>query len=202
MQKDNVILHRKKKKYSLKKRFLFSAKCIQMQILSRFKLIKTFIFDVDGVLTDGSLLIDDQNNWLRKMNIRDGYALQLAIKSGFQIIVISGSDSPPIKDRLKRLGVSDVFMKIADKEKFLKEMILRKEISLNETLYMGDDIPDYSCMKLAGIAACPADAAPEIKEISSYISTFKGGEGCVRDVIEKVLKLNNKWFLVTNIPST
>ena len=173
-----------------------------MHILSRFKLIKTFIFDVDGVLTDGSLLIDDQNNWLRKMNIRDGYALQLAVKSGFQIMVISGSDSPPVKDRLERLGISEVFMKISHKEKFLKELISRKEISLNETLYMGDDIPDYACMKIAGLAACPADAAFEIKEISSYISTFKGGEGCVRDVIEKVLKLNNKWFLETNIPSS
>jgi len=172
-----------------------------MQLLSRFKLIRTFIFDVDGVLTDGSLLIDKENNWLRKMNIRDGYALQLAVKSGFRVIVISGSDSTQVKDRLARLGIAEVFMKVTDKEKLLNELIIRKEISLNETLYMGDDIPDYTCMKLAGISACPRDAASEILTISSYVSPFKGGEGCVRDVIEKVLKLNNKWLLTTNIPS-
>jgi 3-deoxy-D-manno-octulosonate 8-phosphate phosphatase (KDO 8-P phosphatase) len=173
-----------------------------MHILSRLKLIKTFIFDMDGVLTDGNLLLDHENNWLRKMNIRDGYALQLAARSGFNIIVISGSDSEEVKNRLQKLGITNVFMKITDKEKFLKEMIFRKELLLNETLYMGDDIPDYSCMKIAGIAACPKNAAAEIKEISAYISTFNGGEGCVRDVIEKVLKLNNKWVLTTNIPST
>jgi 3-deoxy-D-manno-octulosonate 8-phosphate phosphatase (KDO 8-P phosphatase) len=179
-----------------------SAKLILMHILSRLKLIKTFIFDMDGVLTDGNLLLDHENNWLRKMNIRDGYALQLAARSGFNIIVISGSDSEEVKNRLQKLGITNVFMKITDKEKFLKEMIFRKELLLNETLYMGDDIPDYSCMKIAGIAACPKNAAAEIKEISAYISTFNGGEGCVRDVIEKVLKLNNKWVLTTNIPST
>ena len=157
---------------------------------------------MDGVLTDGNLLLDHENNWLRKMNIRDGYALQLAARSGFNIIVISGSDSEEVKNRLQKLGITNVFMKITDKEKFLKEMIFRKELLLNETLYMGDDIPDYSCMKIAGIAACPKNAAAEIKEISAYISTFNGGEGCVRDVIEKVLKLNNKWVLTTNIPST
>jgi len=157
---------------------------------------------MDGVLTDGSLVIDYKNNWLRKMNIRDGYALQLAVRSGFQVIVISGSDSPEVKDRLQKLGVTDIFMRISDKEKFLKELVTGKKLTLNETLYMGDDIPDYSCMRLAGIAACPADAASEIKEIAAYISTYKGGEGCVRDVIEKVLKLNNKWILNTNIPST
>jgi 3-deoxy-D-manno-octulosonate 8-phosphate phosphatase (KDO 8-P phosphatase) len=172
-----------------------------MPLLERFKLIKTFIFDIDGVLTDGSLLIDKENNWLRKMNIRDGYALQLAVKMGFRVIVISGSDSPHVKDRLVRLGITAVFMKVTDKEKLLNEFIFRKEISLNETLYMGDDIPDYTCMKLAGVSACPRDAASEILSISSYISPFKGGEGCVRDVIEKVLKLNNKWLLSTNIPS-
>jgi 3-deoxy-D-manno-octulosonate 8-phosphate phosphatase (KDO 8-P phosphatase) len=173
-----------------------------MHILSRLKLISTFVFDMDGVLTDGSLLIDHQNNWLRKMNIRDGYALQLAVRSGFKVIVISGSDSQQVKDRLNRLGITDVFMKVADKEKFLKELAVKKKLALSETLYMGDDIPDYASMKIAGIGACPADAAFEIKEIASYISPFAGGYGCVRDVIEKVLKLNNKWILTTNIPST
>lgn len=173
-----------------------------MHILSRLKLIKTFVFDMDGVLTDGSLIITKDNQWLRRMNVRDGYALQLAVKSGFNIIVISGSDSPQVADRLQKLGVVNVFMNIKEKEKFLREFILKNELSLNETLFMGDDIPDYSCMKIVGIGACPADAAFEIKEIAAYISPLRGGYGCVRDVLEKVMKLNNKWTLQSSIPST
>ena len=173
-----------------------------MHILSRLKLVKTFVFDMDGVLTDGRLLIDHQNNWLRCMNIRDGYALQLAVKSDFQVIVISGSNSPQVAERLNRLGITEVFMKVQDKEKFLRELLLRKGLALSEVLYMGDDVPDFSCMRIAGVAACPSDAAFEIKEIASYISPLRGGCGCVRDVIEKVLKLNNKWPLYTTIPST
>jgi 3-deoxy-D-manno-octulosonate 8-phosphate phosphatase (KDO 8-P phosphatase) len=173
-----------------------------MQILSRFKFIKTFAFDMDGVLTDGNIIVDEKNNWLRKMNIRDGYALQLAIRSGFEIVVISGSNSTFVHERLNKLGVKEVFMDVKNKEDFLKNYVEEKNISLNQLLFMGDDIPDYFCMKMAGIAACPADAAFEIKEIASYISPFNGGSGCVRDVIEKVLKLNHKWTLENNIPST
>ena len=173
-----------------------------MQILSRFKVIKTFVFDMDGVLTDGNIIVDAENNWLRKMNIRDGYALQLAARSGFNIVIISGSKSTFVHDRLIRLGVNEVFMDIKNKEDFLKNYVTEKGISLNELLFMGDDIPDYFCLKMAGIAACPADATFEIKQIASYISPFKGGCGCVRDVIEKVLKLNDKWTLNNNIAST
>jgi 3-deoxy-D-manno-octulosonate 8-phosphate phosphatase (KDO 8-P phosphatase) len=173
-----------------------------MQILSRFKQVKTFAFDMDGVLTDGNVLIDNENNWLRSMNIRDGYALQLAVKSGYEILVISGSNSSAVLERLNRLGVTEVFMKVTEKEEFLKKYLDGRHLSINELLFMGDDIPDYYCMKMAGMATCPADAVSEIKEIASYISPFKGGEGCVRDVIEKVLKLNNKWPLKNDIPST
>lgn len=157
---------------------------------------------MDGVLTDGNLFIDKENNWLRQMNIRDGYALQLAVKSGFGVIVISGSDSPEVKNRLNRLGINDVFMKVINKETLLKELIIKKQLTLNEILFMGDDIPDYASMSIVGIAACPADAAFEIKAISSYISPLCGGHGCVRDVIEKVLKLNNQWPLFTTTAST
>ncbi len=173
-----------------------------MHILSRFKLIKTFAFDMDGVLTDGNIMVDSDNNWIRTMNIRDGYALQLAVKSGFEVIVISGSNSSSVHDRLNRLGIKDVFMDVKDKEAFLKKYVDEKKLSLNELLFMGDDIPDYHCMKMAGIAACPCDAAVEIREMASYISPFGGGAGCVRDVIEKVLKLNNRWPLKNNIAST
>jgi 3-deoxy-D-manno-octulosonate 8-phosphate phosphatase (KDO 8-P phosphatase) len=173
-----------------------------MQILSRFKFIKTFAFDMDGVLTDGNIIVDTNDNWLRQMNIRDGYALQQAARSGFNVMVISGSNSSFVHDRLNKLGIKDVFMNVKNKEEFLKDVLAERKLLLNELLYMGDDIPDYFCMKIAGIAACPADAALEIKNISSYISPYSGGRGCVRDVIEKVLKLNNKWTLNNNIPST
>ena len=173
-----------------------------MHLLSRLKLIRTFVFDMDGVLTDGGLLIDADNNWLRRMHIHDGYAIQLAIKEDFKVIVISGSDAPNVSDRLYRLGVRDVFMNVKNKGEFIKNLVTEKKISLNEILYMGDDIPDYFCMKIAGVGACPADAVREIKEIASYISPYNGGSGCVRDVIEKVLKLNHKWTLQNDIAST
>ena len=173
-----------------------------MQILTRFKMVTTFAFDMDGVLTDGSILLDNENNWIRRMNIRDGYALQLAVKSGYDILIISGSNSSPVHDRLTRLGIKDIFMNVTDKAGFLQNYMVEKKLSPDHVLFMGDDIPDYFCMKMAGIAACPSDAALEIREVASYISNCKGGNGCVRDVIEKVLKLNDKWPLQNNIPST
>jgi len=175
---------------------------IKMLILSRFKLIKTFVFDMDGVLTDGSVIVDSKNNWLRRMNIRDGYALQLAVRSGFEVMVISGSNSSYVHHRLNRLGITNVYMEVKNKGEFLKNITNENAIDLTELLYMGDDIPDYECMKMAGLATCPSDAAIEIKEIASYISPWAGGNGCVRDVIEKVLKLNNKWTLQNNTAST
>ncbi|MEO8962868.1 MAG: HAD hydrolase family protein [Ginsengibacter sp.] len=173
-----------------------------MHLLSRLKLIRTFIFDMDGVLTDGSLLIDSHNNWLRRMNVHDSYALQLAIKEKFRIIVISGSDAPNVTDRLDKIGVTDVFMNVKNKGKFIKNLSIERNILLNEILYMGDDIPDYFCMKMVGVGACPANAVSDIKEIASYISPYNGGTGCVRDVIEKVLRLNHKWTLQNDIAST
>ena len=173
-----------------------------MNILSRLRSIRTFVFDMDGVLTDGGLQIEPNGNWLRCMNIKDGYAIQLAVKSGYIVAVISGSESEPVAERLRKLGITDVFMKVTDKQSFLKDYILKNNLNTDETLFMGDDIPDYHCMKIAGFACCPADAAVEIKQISSYISHMPGGYGCVRDVIEKVLKLNNNWQLDTSVPAT
>lgn len=173
-----------------------------MQILQRFKFIKTFVFDMDGVLTDGGLLIDAAGNWLRRMNVRDGYALQLAVKSGFNVIVLSGSHSEQVHARLTQLGITEVHMKILDKENFLRNLLNEKGWMLKETLFMGDDIPDLSCMNLVALATCPADASPEVLQSAAYISPANGGYGCVRDVIEKVLKLNLKWPLVTTIPAT
>ena len=172
-----------------------------MNILEKFKTIKTFVFDVDGVLTDGSLLLLSDEQQVRIMNIRDGYALQLAVKMGYRVVVISGGTSDAVKIRLDKLGVKDCFLKVDNKKQKLKEYIAGHKLKWDDILFMGDDIPDYTCMQLAGLPCCPADAAPEIKQISRYISPIAGGKGCARDVIEKVLKLNGHWDLDTTIAS-
>ena len=172
-----------------------------MNILSRFKLITTFVFDIDGVLTDGTLLVLNDGQMARQMNIKDGYALQLAIRKGYRIAVISGGNAEILKERLYKLKVTDIFMQVDNKQEVLINYAHRNHLSWNEILFMGDDIPDYSCMQLAGLACCPADSVKEIKQISTYISTCKGGQGCARDVIEKVLKLNGNWELDMNSPA-
>lgn len=164
-----------------------------MNILKKFKAITTFVFDMDGVLTDGTLLVISGTEWLRKMHIKDGYALQLAVKKNYRVAILSKSNSVPVKERLLKLGVKDVFMEINDKKEKLNEYISEHSLDAEEILFMGDDIPDFSCMQIAGLPCCPNDAVADIKKTASYISPFNGGVGCVRDVIEKVLKLNGKW---------
>ena len=170
-------------------------------MLNLFKSITCFVFDVDGVLTDGSLLIMDDGQMVRRMNIKDGYALQLAIKKGYRVAIISGGDSEAVKQRLNKLGVQDVFMKVENKKQQMAQYLDTNGISWQQVLFMGDDIPDYEVMREAALPCCPSDAAPEIKHISKYISTLKGGYGCARDVIEKVLKLNKKWDIDTTVAS-
>ena len=172
-----------------------------MNILSEFKNVKAIVMDVDGVLTNGSLILLDDGQMARTMNIKDGYALQLAIKKGFQLLVISGGSSEGVKQRLEKLGITDVHMGIADKKILLERYMKSYNLKQDEVLYIGDDIPDLEVMMLAGLRCCPADAVPEIISISNYISPSKGGEGCVRDILEKVLKLNNKWDVQTGLSS-
>ncbi|HRD56740.1 MAG TPA: HAD-IIIA family hydrolase [Ferruginibacter sp.] len=164
-----------------------------MNILARFKPIKLFALDVDGVLTDGSLLVFNDGQMVRKMNIKDGYALQLAIRKGYHLLIISGGNSEAVKLRLEKLGVANVEMGITDKTTVLQKYMQQYGIVKEEVLYMGDDMPDRKVMQLAGLACCPSNAVAEIRDIAGYISPLKGGEGCVRDVIEKVLKLHGKW---------
>ena len=171
-------------------------------MLELFKPIKTFIFDVDGVLAIDTMIVMPDGELVRSMNSKDGYAMQLAIKKGYHLIIISGGNSEPVKQRLVKLGVSAVFLGVHNKEKLLQEYALQQNLSLAEMLYMGDDIPDYLAMKLVALPCCPADAVPEIKQISKYISPFTGGYGCGRDVIEKVLKLNGDWDVDTSLTST
>jgi 3-deoxy-D-manno-octulosonate 8-phosphate phosphatase (KDO 8-P phosphatase) len=172
-----------------------------MTLLDRFKSVTTFVFDVDGVLTDGTLLILPNGVMARKMSVKDGYALQLAVKKGYNVVIISGGASKEVAERLHKLGVSEVFMRVTDKASVLNTYLETKQLLWENILFMGDDIPDLIVMKKAGIACCPADAVQEIKEISAYISSINGGYGCVRDVIEKVLKLRGHWNEETHIPS-
>ena len=172
-----------------------------MNVLEKFKAIKTFVFDVDGVLTDGTLLVLNDGQHARMMNIKDGYALQLAIKKGYRVVVISGGTSEAVKDRLDKLCVKDCFLKVDDKKEKLLTYVTEHQLSWDEVLFMGDDIPDHTSMQLVGLPCCPADAVPEIKQVSHYISPIAGGKGCVRDVIEKVLKLNGHWDLDTSVAS-
>lgn len=164
-----------------------------MNVLELFNKINTLVFDVDGVLTDGNLLVLPNGVMARRMNIKDGYALQLAVKKGYNVAIISGGNANEVKERFGKLGVKDVFMQITNKYEILTQYIFSHQLQKEQVLFMGDDIPDFKVMQLAGLACCPADAATEIKSISQYISHLKGGEGCVRDVIEKVMKLQNNW---------
>ncbi len=164
-----------------------------MNILAAFKSIKAFVLDVDGVLTNGNLLILDNGQMARQMSVKDGYALQLALKKGYQILIISGGNDEAVKVRLQKLGVTAIFMNVTNKQAVLLEFVSKANLTWPEILYMGDDIPDFATMQMAGMACCPADAVPEIKTIAHYISPLEGGCGCVRDVIEKVLKLNDHW---------
>ncbi len=172
-----------------------------MNILGAFKQIKVFVLDVDGVLTDGCVLVLDDGQQVRRMNIKDGYGLQLAIKKGYKILIISGGTSEAVRLRLQKLGITDIVMGVENKKKVVSEFLSDKGFSNEQWIYMGDDIPDLEVMKMAGLASCPADAVPEIKKAAHYVSSQKGGEGCVRDIIEKVLKLNGDWDLDSQVPS-
>ena len=170
-----------------------------MNVLELFKNISTFVFDVDGVLTDGTVLLLDNGVQARRMNVRDGLAFQMALKNGFRVVVISGAKSEPVQQRLKYLNVKDAYMGIEDKKALLDNYINENKLNWENLLFMGDDLPDIEPMKSAGVSACPADAIAEIKSFAHYISPLKGGEGCVRDIIEKVLKVQDKWIFGTHI---
>lgn len=172
-----------------------------MNVLELFKPITTFVFDVDGVLTDGMLLVMPGGLMARRMNIKDGYALQLAIKRGYRVVIISGGNSPEVKERLNNLGITDVFMRVENKLECLQQYMQQHRLTAEELLFMGDDIPDYEVMQLVALPCCPSDAAVEIRGVARYISPLKGGEGCGRDVIEKVLKLRGDWMTDTQIKS-
>lgn len=165
-----------------------------MNLLEQFGSIKTFIFDVDGVLTPGDLLVTEKGELLRRMNVKDGYALKKAIKKGYQVVIITGGNSEGVSLRLKGLGIQTIYTrshdKIVDFRAFLES---NPDVDPLTCLYMGDDVPDLPVLNAVGMPTAPKDAIPECLSMAAYVSPFNGGAGCVRDVIEKVLKLNGDW---------
>lgn len=155
--------------------------------------ITTFIFDVDGVLTDGTVTVTTDGELLRTMNVKDGFALKTAIDAGFNICIISGGSNEGVRKRLAGLGIKDIHLGAKNKIDQLNTYLTENNINNSQVLYMGDDIPDFPVMKMSGLPCCPQDAVPEIKAISKYISHKNGGRGAVRDVIEQVLKVHGKW---------
>ena len=156
--------------------------------------ITTFVFDVDGVLTDGSVFVNTTGEMLRTMNIRDCYALKAAVDNGYNVCIISGGSNEGVRVRLRNLGITDIHLGTPDKVATFDEYTDVYSILPEQVLYMGDDIPDYHVMQLVGLPTCPQDACPEIKAISKYISHKNGGQGAVRDVIEQVMKVQGKWM--------
>ncbi|MBT8394813.1 MAG: HAD hydrolase family protein [Flavobacteriaceae bacterium] len=156
--------------------------------------ITTFIFDVDGVLASDQLLVTSSGELLRSMHSKDGMAIKIAIKKGFNVAIISGGTNEGVRKRLEGLDVKDIYLGISDKIETYKKYVDLKNLDPENVLYMGDDLSDYELMQVIGLPCAPQDAIPEIKAISKYVSHKKGGKGCARDVIEQVLKVQGKWM--------
>lgn len=164
-----------------------------MSYKEKLKDIKAFVFDVDGVFTDGSVYLMPEGNMCRVMNVLDGYAVVKAIKKGYKIGVITGGDDPSVRHRIGYLGIKDYFAKSHDKLAHFEEFQKKHGLKMSEILCMGDDVPDIKILQHSHIAACPVNAVPEVKAVSHYISPVQGGKGAVRDVIEQVMKVQGTW---------
>ena len=160
----------------------------------KLRSINTFVFDYDGVLSDGTVILMPDGEALRTANVKDGYALQLAVKKGYNVAIISGGRSASMIKRFEALGIKNHFTGVNNKLNVFRKYLKNNKIQPESVIFTGDDIPDLKPMKEAGLACCPADASPEIKAISHYISPYPGGRGCVRNVIEQTLKLQDKWM--------
>lgn len=158
-----------------------------------FANIKTLVFDVDGVFTDTRIMISEKGEFLRTMNTRDGYAIKLAKRAGIKMAVITGGTSTGVEKRLKDLGIDFIYSGVMDKKPVLEKIVSEQGWDLETLLYIGDDLPDIPCIMMAGIGACPADAVPEVKAVSDYVSPKNGGDFCVRDLIEQILEHQDKW---------
>jgi len=156
--------------------------------------VKAFVFDVDGVLSSPKVYVNPDGDLIRTMNTKDGYAIQYAVKRGYPIAIITGGKSESVGMRFRNLGLTDIYLGSSDKVHDFDDFISKYDISADNVLYMGDDLPDFYVMQKAGVACAPSDAVEEIKAISDYVSHFSGGEGCARDVIEQVLRLHGRWM--------
>ena len=169
-----------------------------MSYKEEFRHITTFIFDVDGVFTDGSITILTDGEMIRTMNTKDGYAVKAALQAGYGIVIISGGTNEAVRMRLNQLGVKYVYLGIHQKADILHDYSKENNLSFENMLFMGDDIPDLEAMNLVRLGCCPNDAVPEVLAAADYISHKDGGKGCVRDVIEQVFKVQGKWGTLTN----
>lgn len=156
--------------------------------------VKAFVFDVDGVLSNSRIILHPGHEMMRSMNIKDGYAIHYAIRKGYPVCIITGGNSDAVAQRFRNLGVTDIYLRSKDKVEDLKTFMEARGLEKENILYMGDDLPDYLVMQQVGFPTCPSDAVEEVKAISRYISDKAGGEGCARDVIEQVLRLQGKWM--------
>ena len=165
-----------------------------MSYKEKLKDIKAFVFDIDGVFTDGSVYLLPGGNMCRVMNVLDGYAVVKAIKNNYKIGVITGGNDDQVRHRINYLGISDYYAKSSNKRIDFEDFKSKYNLKSEEILMMGDDLPDMEIMKMAGISACPKNSVPEVKEISDYIGAIESGKGAVRDVIEQVMKVQGKWI--------
>tara|TARA_B100000941_G_scaffold290394_1_gene272283 strand:- start:1140 stop:1640 length:501 start_codon:yes stop_codon:yes gene_type:complete len=156
--------------------------------------IRAFIFDFDGVFTNGKIILTSKGDVYREINVKDGFSIQFALKKGYKIAVITAGTSNEIKKKLINLGINNVYLGANEKSRFFKDFVKKEKLGKNEILFVGDDIPDIEIMQSVGVSACPNDAAVDVKKISDYISYKKGGDGCIREIIEQVLRVQNKWI--------
>ena len=155
--------------------------------------VEAFVFDVDGVMTDGGIIPTPDGDFIRRYYAKDGYAMACAIREGYKICIISGGRGPMLENRLKMLGVTRMYLDCMDKVAAIEEFLADYNLDRENVIYMGDDIPDLECMRVVGIPVCPADAAMEVVEASRYVSEYDGGRGAVRDIVEQVLRVQGKW---------
>lgn len=155
--------------------------------------VKAFAFDVDGVLSKDVISMHPNGEPMRTINIKDGFALQKAARLGYPIAIITGGNTESVRKRYEALGIEDIYMASSVKIEQLNDWMKKRNLKAESIMYMGDDVPDIEVMKTVGIPVCPADAMEEIKVLSKYISDKNGGEGCVRDVVEQVLRAHEKW---------
>jgi 3-deoxy-D-manno-octulosonate 8-phosphate phosphatase (KDO 8-P phosphatase) len=164
-----------------------------VHLFDKMRAIRAFFFDIDGVFTDNSLLVTESGDILRTMNVRDGQAVKWAIRQGFQMVVITGGRSEGVYKRLTALGIREIYSGVEDKKSVFQAVLQRLDLRTESVCYMGDDLPDLPVLRKAGLACAPADAVPEVLAVADYVSPLKGGQGCVRDLLEKVLKMQDKW---------